>query len=47
MRTDLGSENSIIAFIQPTLRHTHTDDLSGIRSHRYGKSITNQVHVVS
>ena len=44
MRTDFGSENSIITFIQPTLRHAHTDDLSGISSHRYGKSITNQVH---
>lgn len=43
LRTDIGTENSTIALIQPILRHGHTDSLAGENSHRYGKSTSNQV----
>ena len=43
MRTDRGTENSVIAFVQPTLRSFHQDDLAGEKSFRYGKSTSNQV----
>ena len=42
---DLGTENSSLAVIQPILRHSHQDDLSGDKSHRYGKSTANQVDI--
>lgn len=42
MRVDRGTENSIIAFVQPTLRSQHSDDLSGENSFRYGRSSSNQ-----
>ena len=29
LRTDLGTENSNVAFLQPILRHNDSDDLSG------------------
>ena len=41
LRTDLGSENSNIAFLQPLLQH----HLSNTVSHFYGKSIMNQVYL--
>ena len=41
LRTDLGTENSNIAFLQPILRHYHGDSLSGNNSHHYGKSTSN------
>ena len=43
LRTDRGTENTHIAFIQPTFRHCDPDDLAGINSHRYGRSTSNQV----
>lgn len=43
LRSDLGTENSNVAFIQPLLRNEHSDRLSGINSHCYGKSTSNQV----
>ena len=43
LRTDMGTENSSIAVIQPILRHHHYDSLSKSNSHRYGKSTSNQV----
>ena len=43
MRTDRGTENSIIAFVQPALRCFHQDDLAGEKSFHYGKSTSNQV----
>ena len=43
LRTDLGTENSNLAFIQPYLRRNHVDCFSGIDSFRYGKSVSNQV----
>ena len=43
LRTDLGTENSIVAYLQPLLRHGHSDRFSGGNSHHYGKSTSNQV----
>ena len=43
VRTDAGTENSALAVIQPILRHSHTDEFAQEKSHRYGKSTTNQV----
>ena len=43
LRTDLGTENSMIAIMQPMLRHNSSDSLSGANSHRYGTSTSNQV----
>ena len=43
VRADRGTENSIIAFVQPTLRSQHSDSLAGDKSFRYGKSTSNQV----
>ena len=46
LRTDPGTENSIVAIIQPALRHSGSDNFAGSNSHRYGKSPSNQVTVV-
>lgn len=43
LRTDRGTENTHIAFIQPTFRHSDPDDFAGMNSHRYGRSTSNQV----
>lgn len=43
LRTDAGTENSSLAYIQPVLRHNHSDEFAKESSHRYGKSTTNQV----
>ena len=43
IQTDLGTENSNVAFLQPILRHNDSDDFSGSYSHRYGRSTSNQV----
>ena len=43
LRTDMGTENSSIAPIQPIFRHMHADVFSGSNSHRYGRSTTNQI----
>lgn len=42
LRTDNGTENSILSVIQPILRHNHADSLAGEKSFLYGKSINNQ-----
>lgn len=42
LRTDCGTENGIMAAIQCTLRHHHSDYYSGASSHMYGSSINNQ-----
>ena len=47
LRTDPGTENSLVAVIQPALRHTGSDNFAGSNSHRYGKSPSNQVCVVA
>ena len=43
LRTDAGTENSLLARIQPMLRHEHTDSFSKDKSHIYGRSTSNQV----
>lgn len=43
LRTDRGTENAIIAFVQPTLRSQHSDVFAAEKSFRYGKSSSNQV----
>ena len=45
LRADRGTENSIIAFLQPSFRHFHLDSMSGAKSFLYGRSTTNQVHL--
>ena len=39
----MGTENSTIAVVQAALRHGASDGYAGEKSHRYGKSVTNQV----
>ena len=46
LRSDCGTENTHIAFLQPYLRRNHTDCFSGLASYRYGKSVSNQVCTV-
>ncbi len=46
VRTDRGTENVNMAFIQKAFRHRGQDELSGSNSHRYGRSIANQVCVL-
>lgn len=44
LRADRGTENSIVAIMQPVpLRHYHDDPLAGQKSFMYGRSINNQV----
>ncbi len=47
LRSDRGTENSLISILQPILRHHHSDSLAGRRSFIYGRSIGNQVSVGS
>ena len=47
IRADRGTENSIVAFLQPALRHHHLDNLAREKSFQYGRSSANQVHVYS
>ncbi|XP_013390872.1 uncharacterized protein LOC106159197 [Lingula anatina] len=42
LQTDPGVENGIIAALQCTFRVNHEDELAGSKSHKYGKSTTNQ-----
>ena len=43
LRTDCGTENTNLAFIQRYLRRSHADCFSGMESFRYGRSVSNQV----
>ena len=45
VRADMGTENSLLAIIQPILRHFHTDCHAGYQSFIYGRSICNQVTI--
>ena len=45
LRADRGTENSIIAFVQPTLRNQHTDVFVAEKSLR--KSSSNQVYTAA
>ena len=42
LRTDLGTENTTVAFLQPFLRSSGTDEFSGPKSFMYGQSTSNQ-----
>ncbi|XP_034142839.1 uncharacterized protein LOC117592832 [Esox lucius] len=42
VRSDRGTENSVVAVIQIAFRSRATDSLSGDKSFRYGKSVHNQ-----
>ena len=46
LRTECGTENTNLSFIQPYLGRDHTDCLSGMDSFRYGKSVTNQASLI-
>ena len=46
LRTDCGTDNTRLAFIQPFLRRDHLDCFAGSDSFRYGKSISNQVYII-
>ena len=43
VRTDPGTGNVLLASVQCTLRRDNNDDLAENASHRYGKSVFNQV----
>ena len=43
LRTDAGTENSMLSVIQPIFRHNNTDEFAQERSFRYGRSTSNQV----
>ena len=46
IRTDRGTENSIVAFLQPSFRHAHADSFGGEQSFQYGRSSANQVAIL-
>ena len=46
LRADMGTENSLLATVQPILRHFDSDSLAGGKSFMYGKSINNQVEYI-
>ena len=46
LRTDCSTENTNLAFLQPYFRRIHNDCFSGSASFGYGKSISNQVHLL-
>lgn len=45
IRADEGTENSVLAVVQPILRHSHTDGFAGEISFRFGRSTANQVKI--
>ncbi|KAI9516530.1 hypothetical protein NQZ68_016032 [Dissostichus eleginoides] len=42
LRTDCGTENGLMASVQCTLRHDHSDYYAGDKSHMFGSSMSNQ-----
>ena len=46
LRTYRGTENSVVAFLQPALRHAHRDEFAADKSFQYGKSTANQVKIM-
>ncbi len=46
VRSDCGTENTHIAFIQPCLQHHHSDSFAKDKSFLYGRSTANQVDTV-
>ena len=47
LRSDRGTENSVIAFLQPAFRNEGTDSHAGEKSFQYGRSSANQVMKVA
>ncbi len=47
IRCDRGTENSVVAYLQPFLRRNCSDIFSGENSFRYGRSTSNQVSICS
>ena len=47
LRADRGTENTIVAFLQPTFRHDGTDHHARNRSFQYGRSSANQANVIA
>lgn len=45
-RSDCGTDNTNLGFIQPYLRRNHADCFSDMGSFRYGKSTANQVSCI-
>ena len=43
VRCDRGTENTKVAYLQPFLRRKGRDQHAGIKSFRYGRSVSNQV----
>ena len=43
VRSDLGSENVLVAACQAALRHGHPDHYAGLNSFQYGRSVHNSV----
>ena len=43
LRSDHGTENTVLAAIHMSLRHDHQDEFKGEKSFRYGSSTTNTV----
>ena len=43
VRSDHGTENTVLAASHMSLRHQHTDQFRGERSFRFGSSTTNTV----
>lgn len=43
LRTDRGTENANVAFLQPFLRRDGEDSFAGEKSFMYGRSTSNQV----
>ena len=46
IRSDYGTENSILAACHMALRHNHDDEYSGDLSFRFGSSTTNTVESI-
>ena len=46
VRSDYGTENSILAACHMALRHNHEDEFSGEQSFRFGSSTTNTVELI-
>ena len=43
VRSDHGTENTLLAATHMSLRHGHVDDFKGKKSYRFGSSTTNTV----
>ena len=46
LRSDCGTENTVLSACHMTLRHNHMDEFKGEKSFRFGSSATNTVKFV-